>query len=502
MASRTALLIVAALTAVSGDAPSPHALPAPHAPPAPPATPARSDFDLLVIGAGPAGVEAACAAASYRLRVGLVERKARITGAPTGTHSKEMRYAALEGSRTWADVSSVIEATGSRAQASTEDRLRELGVVTLWGDATFENARTVSLATADGQRSVTAASVMIATGAHAFRPDDLSGAFDLAGVFDSDTITAIDYMPRSVVIEGGGPVGLEYAMVFAKLGAKVVILMHETQIVKDKDSSLREALLASLSDAGVEVFPSTTVDSVTEAAKNGSHSIAWQPLLNVQAGDHTLESDCFLYAGDTKGSLAGLGLENLQDIQLQKPYYTIVTDRRQMTGVDGIYAIGDAAGAGLATIAQEQALAAVYDLVSSRSGRLRVEASQTASPAGFWTIPSFAYAGLSEEDAAAQNLSFDAVRVGYNATVRGWISGESGFLKLVYSKSSGEVLGVHIFGETSLELVGYGAECINAGRTIFDILHHVLPAVTLSNLYHKAAEGAWAKSFMEQEAIV
>lgn len=341
---------------------------------------------------------------------------------------------------------------------------------------------------------------MIATGSHAFRLNSLP--FESPGVFDSDTISAIDYLPRRVVVQGGGSIGLEYALVFAKLGANVTVIEIMPQILSTLDSSLREATLASLSDAGVELFLDTSVDSVAESAS----STALQPLLNVQMGDHMIESDCFLSSIGRRSSVEGLGMETLQQLGLKLGRHNVIeTDERQRTGVDGIYAIGDVTGASLATVGQAQSITAVKDLVSSRFGRLRArasQASQAALPVGLWTIPSVSWAGITEEDATAQNLTVDTVRVEYDTTVRGWISGESGFLKLIYSRGSGEVLGVHIFGNTSMELVSFGAEAINTGRTVFDLLDYVLPAATLSQIYHKAAEKAWLTSFKGQEAIV
>jgi len=107
-----------------------------------------------------------------------------------------------------------------------------------------------------------------------------------------------------------------------------------------------------------------------------------------------------------------------------------------------------------------------------------------------WTIPEVAWAGINEQEAAKKELNFGVVRVEYNRAVRGLVTGEQGFLKMVFSRDGGKVLGVHLCGNHASELINFGAEAINDGLTVFDILSFVFPAVTYHRLYNLAAQEA------------
>lgn len=114
-------------------------------------------------------------------------------------------------------------------------------------------------------------------------------------------------------------------------------------------------------------------------------------------------------------------------------------------------------------------------------------------PLGVWTIPEIAWVGMTEQEAAAKGISVGTGSAPYSKTVKGCITNDKGFLKLVYDRDTGKVLGVHIFGEKSCELINYGAEVVNGEDTIFDILRFVFPAVTYHMLYHWAATEAKGK---------
>lgn len=166
----------------------------------------------------------------------------------------------------------------------------------------------------------------------------------------------------------------------------------------------------------------------------------------------------------------------------------IEVDANQYTGVAKVYAVGDCVGGNLATIGQSQAVRAVRWCFGAKTHSLQDKA---VKPFGVWTIPELAWAGLNEQEAAKLGgREIGSVRVEYGATVRGIVSSEKGFLKLIFDRSDGKVLGVHIFGSNACDLINYGAEVTEDGDTIFDMLHFVFPAVTYHQLYHMAATEA------------
>jgi len=166
----------------------------------------------------------------------------------------------------------------------------------------------------------------------------------------------------------------------------------------------------------------------------------------------------------------------------------ITTDKNHFTGVGKIYAVGDVAGGNLATVGQSQAVRAVRAMFGS--GKYTLE-DVAQKPFVVWTVPEIAWVGLTEKDALEKELDYDTVCTAFSKSVRGIVmGGHEGFLKLIYNKSGGKVLGVHICGDGSCELINFAAEIINQGQTIYDILQYVFPAVTLHCIYNIAAADA------------
>eukprot|EP00434_Breviolum_minutum_P031714 symbB.v1.2.028047.t1/scaffold2930.1/size66988/4 len=165
----------------------------------------------------------------------------------------------------------------------------------------------------------------------------------------------------------------------------------------------------------------------------------------------------------------------------------IQVDENQYAGAGQIYAVGDCAGGNLATLGQAQAVRAVRKMFGSGMYTLK---DKEAKPYIVWTIPEVAWVGLNEQEAQQKELDFGVVRVDYHRAVRGIVSGEEGFLKMIYDRPQGRVLGVHICGAQAGELINFGADAINNTTTIFDMLQFVFPAVTYHVLYNAAAAEA------------
>merc|ERR1719215_983941 len=176
-----------------------------------------NDFDLLVLGAGPAGVKAAVEAASRGVRVGLIDLKASITGVPTGAHSKCLREAALSGAKDWAEVSEITMSAMKAALAATQRQLKTFFVEVMHGEGVLEDASSLTFTpfTGDAPRRLTFDTLVLATGSKSNRFPPVN--FDLPGTYDSDTITKIDRLPEHLVVQGAGIIGLEYALIFKKL---------------------------------------------------------------------------------------------------------------------------------------------------------------------------------------------------------------------------------------------------------------------------------------------
>eukprot|EP00439_Symbiodinium_sp_Y106_P081953 s6_g21.t1 len=445
-----------------------------------PDTSESKPFDLIVLGAGPAGVKAAIEAASRGYHVGVVEPQEKPTGAPTGAYSKCIREAVMAKKWTWPEIHDMVQKITAHAHENTMRLLHVFHIDVLVGAASFIDAKTVSIAEPGGGLKTFESFAFV---------EPLGGIpFDLPGVYDSDTISQIDFMPKSMVVQGAGIIGLEYANMFAKQGARVVVVEFADKMLQMLDRELQAALLADLAANNVEILLTTRL-----GVREVEGSIRGKPSLIVETSRGSFRCECLLSAVGRCGTTEGLGLEKL-GVTIGRGKM-IQVDENQHTGVANIYAVGDVAGGNLATIGQAQAVRAVRRVFGSGQFTL---VDKAVKPFTVWTIPEISWAGLNEQEAEQKKLNFGVVRADYGKTVRGIVSGEPGFLKLIFDRENGKVLGVHICGAQASELINFGADAVDSGTTtpalnkaqIFEILQFVFPAVTFHILYNWAAAEA------------
>jgi len=356
------------------------------------------------------------------------------------------------------------------------------------GDGAVESLSSIQFTPAksgDFPRSLKFDTLVIATGSKSNRFPPVK--FDLPGVFDSDTITMIDRLPEHMVVQGAGIIGLEYALIFKKLGSKSVVVVDIfDKVVPMLDVSLQEACKETMRQEGVELIMSTKFAKV----EAGEGSTEENPKVVIELeGGRTLHCDTLLSACGRSGCARGIGLEKLESEGLKVGRGSFVqVDENGYTGVGKIYAVGDVVGGSLATVGQAQAVRAIRACYGS--GMLKQEKGVRCKPFGVWTIPELAWAGLNEDQATKEGIPFGTVTVDFARTIRGCVTSEEGFLKLIYNSDSGQVIGFHICGENACDLINFGAEAVCDGDLIYDILQFVFPAVTYHELYHLAAAEA------------
>ncbi|CAE7406527.1 sthA, partial [Symbiodinium sp. CCMP2456] len=242
-----------------------------------PETSERKPFDLIVLGAGPAGVKAAIEAASRGYHVGVVEPQEKPTGAPTGAYSKCIREAVMAKKWTWPEIHDMVQKITAHAHENTMRLLHVFHIDVLVGAASFVDTKTVSIAEpGGGVKTFESFAFVVATGSKANRLPMIP--FDLPGVYDSDTISQIDFIPKSMVVQGAGIIGLEYANMFAKLGARVVVVEFADKMLQMLDRELQAALLADLAANNVEILLTTSISTVREV----EGSIRGKPSLIVE----------------------------------------------------------------------------------------------------------------------------------------------------------------------------------------------------------------------------
>jgi len=417
-------------------------------------------YDLAVIGAGTGGLVTAAGAAQFGARVALVERdklggECLYTGCAP---SKAMIYCAKVASlvrragefgidvpppridfpRAMAYTRQVIETI---SRHDSPERFRKLGVDVIHGQASFIDAATLQV----GDQRLTSRQFAIATGSRAAIPP-VEGLQE-AGYLTHVEALNLTHQPRSLVILGAGPIGIEFAQLFARLGTKVTVLEVVGQILPHEDPEVAQTLEGYLRAEGVEIYTCTRAFKVD--IQQGVRVVHGKcDVAGVGKGDVTFRADAILVAAGRAPNVEGLGLER---VGVETTERGIVIDDHQRTTAKGIWACGDVTGKYLFThVAEYQARL----LVGNALFPLRRKADYRVVPWTTFSDPEVARVGLTEPEAREQHG--DKVRVyrhAFGDVDRAVAEGEPfGFVKLVCD-AKGQLLGAHVLGPRGGDLL-------------------------------------------------
>ncbi len=454
--------------------------------------PASENFDLLVIGCGPAGEKAGAQAAYFGKRVAVIERAEHMGGSciNTGTvPSKTLRESALYFSGlkqrglygidySLKDNLSVHDFMHHEREVVEMERQRILKNLELHhielvrGQAAFVDAHTVSVTTSGATRQLRGEVILISTGSKPNRPAEI--AFDDVHTFDSDTFLQMDRIPKSLAVIGGGVIGCEYASIFEALGSAVTLVDGRDRLLPFLDPEISERLRDRLAEIGMTFWfnerPAKVENSPTGAR------------LTMKSGK-VLETDAVLFAAGRRAAVDGLALENAGLAVNDRGY--IAVDENYRTSVPNIYAAGDVIGfPALASTSMEQGRVAVCHAFSFKY-KQRVA---SLLPMGIYTIPEISAAGETEESCKEKKIDYVVGRARYENNARGHITGDtSGLLKLIFARADKKLLGVSIIGENATELIHIGLVVLDHNQTIDEFIEQVFNYPTLSELYKYAA---------------
>jgi NAD(P) transhydrogenase len=459
--------------------------------------PDASHYDLVIIGAGPAGEKAAAQAGYFGKRVLVVEAESEPGGAAvhTGTlPSKTLRETALylSGHRARAlygvavelDHSATLQHLMSRkdAIAAAESRSFRANfsrhkVEYTHGIGRFADPHTVEIASSEGERRVTADFILITTGSKPHRPPDMD--FGDAWIHDSDEILEIETLPTSMIILGGGVIGCEYACMFAALGVKITLVDARPEILPFLDLEIIQRLRAAMTKLGIELVQGRRWMKVRRVEEG----------VETELGDGTLlGAQQLLFAAGRTGASSGLDLAKA-GLEADSRGY-IPVDAQFRTKVPHILAAGDIIGfPALASVSMEQGRVAVCHAF----GFTYKTAVAAAMPYGIYTIPEVSSFGETEESCKEKGIDYVAGRALYADNPRGKITGDlEGITKLVVDKKTRKLLGVHVIGERASELVHIGQVAIILGGTVDVFIDMVFNYPTLADSYKYAAYGCLA----------
>ncbi len=449
-------------------------------------------FDLVVIGCGPAGEKGAAQAAYFGKRVAVVERAHAVGGSciNTGTvPSKTLRESALyfsglkqrglygidyslKENLTVHDFMhherAVVEMERTRILKNLELHKIEL----LHGQAYFQDGHTVVVGGPDGQRTLHAEVILIATGSKPHRPAEI--AFDDVHTFDSDTFLQLERIPKSLAVIGGGVIGCEYASIFMALGVDVTLVDGRDQLLPFLDAEISSRLRDRFAALGMHLWFNQ------RPVKVENHPFGTR--LCMKSGK-TLEVDAALFAAGRRAAVDDLGLEKVA-VSLDDHGYIPVNEQYR-TSVPNIYAVGDVIGfPALASTSMEQARVAVCYAFGLKY-KQRVA---SLLPMGIYTIPEISAAGETEGSCKEKGIDYCVGRAHYANNARGHITGDTaGMLKLIFRRADRKLLGISMIGESATELIHIGMMVLDKGLTIDEFIEQVFNYPTLSETYKYAA---------------
>ncbi|MBZ9792432.1 Si-specific NAD(P)(+) transhydrogenase [Rhizobium sp. 3T7] len=455
-------------------------------------------YDLVVVGSGPAGRRGAIQAAKLGKKVLVIEQGKRVGGVSvhTGTiPSKTLRETALNLSG-WRERGFYGRSYRVKEEISADDLRRRL-LITLdhevevlehqfarnrvqhiRGKASFVDPSTLEVIKDDGEiLKVTGASILLAVGTKPFRPDYIP--FDNKTVLDSDELLDIEELPRSMAVIGAGVIGIEYATIFSALDTAVTVIDPKPTMLDFIDREIVEDFTYQLRDRNMKILLGTKADKVTRL-DNGKVE------LRLDNGRH-LATDMVLFAAGRMGATDTLNLE-AAGLEADSRGRLKVNPETFQTSVPNIYAAGDVVGfPSLASTSMEQGRIAARVAI----GAVAKEPPKYF-PYGIYAVPEISTCGLTEEEMKERGIPYECGIARFRETSRGHIMGlDTGLLKLIFSLKTRRLLGVHIVGEGATELVHIGQAVLNLKGTVEYFVENTFNYPTLAEAYKIAGLDAW-----------
>jgi NAD(P) transhydrogenase len=455
-----------------------------------------ADYDLIVIGSGPAGEKGATQAAYFGYRVAVVDRAERPGGAPVnsgGIPTKTLRDTAeyLTGFRRreiygiGMDLSPVIalerlRARAAEVQTTVGEKVRanlvRHGIDLIRGEARLGPDHTVVVTSPPGTaRTLAADVILIATGSRPFRPPTVP--FDDPDVQDSETILDVDRIPSSLAIIGAGPVGCEYASIGTALGIPVTLIDGADRLMPFLDREISALVSDIFTRMGMRVL--TSAGNARVVRVDGVLTVSFE-------SSEELRPEQVLFAAGRVGNTEGLGVSEA-GVRCDERRRVVVDDQFR-TSVPWIFAAGDVIGPpALGSVSAEQGRVAACHAF----GIPFKETVDELPPYGIYAIPEVAMVGMTEEAALGAGIDHAVGRAWFEDNARSRIAGTTeGLLKVVVARDDRRLLGVHIVGDDAAELIHQGQVAIHAGMAVDQFIHATFNIPTRSEAYKYAAYDA------------
>jgi NAD(P) transhydrogenase len=452
-----------------------------------------SQFDLIVIGSGPAGQKGAICAAKLRKRVAVIDRTTMMGGVcvHTGTiPSKSVREAILQLTRATVrnllsqsvrggdrlsmhDLSFRVNSIVARETDVIRAQLKRNGVEIFQGTAQFADPHTIEVKDEADTVTIRGEHILIACGTRPARSSDIP--FDGKRIVDTDELEGIDGVPREIIVVGAGVVGLEFASFLAAMGTKVTLIDQRPTILDFVDREIIEALCYHLRQVGMTF---RLGEKVTRVGVDPQRDRVFAEL---ESGKKVI-ADALLYAVGRQANGDQLRLEaaGLKTDSRGK----LVVNNCFQTEAPHIYAAGDVIGfPALASTSMEQGR-----LASCHMFGLPCEQMSELFPYGIYTIPEISMVGQNEERLTKDRVPYEVGIAKYAELAKSMMLGdETGMLKLLFDRNTRKLLGVHAIGERATEIIHIGQAVLAFGGSIEYFRDTVFNYPTLAEAYKVAA---------------
>lgn len=464
---------------------------------------------IIVIGAGPGGYSAAFHAARSGARVTLVEKnrmggtclhagciptktiQASANALETAGRLAEFGIASKNAPAFAADMAAVMarkEKVRATLCTGLEKTCAALKIRLARGQAELQAGRGVLVHTAEGTESLSGAAVILATGSKILNLPALP--VDHKRILSSDDILNLAYIPRRLLVVGGGVIGCELAFIFRAFGAEVTVVeaLNRLLPLDPVDEEVSRLLLREAKKRGISVLTAKTVQNAAIGKNGVKCAVVPSPFAAGAAGQSAeVETDIVLVAVGRAPDTEGLNL-GAADVATDARGW-IIADAAMRTTAEGVYAVGDALGPGrpmLAHTATAEGLCAVDNCLGKQAVM-----NYGIIPSAIFTSPEIGVVGLSEAQANGQGIRTRSSLVPYRELGKSHAMGElPGFFKLVCEEGSGKILGAHIIGAHAADIVAEAALAVQYGLTAADVAHTVHAHPTLAEGLREAAR-AW-----------
>ncbi|MBL4606673.1 MAG: Si-specific NAD(P)(+) transhydrogenase [Pseudomonadales bacterium] len=451
-------------------------------------------YDLVVIGAGPAGEAASMKASKDGSRVAIIENRSQVGGscAHLGTiPSKALRHSVRHtirynsdtmfrdvGEPRWFSFPRLLKRTEKIIESQVKLRTSLYArnrIDVIFGEASFVENGCIKVQTKQGlDELIYYKKCVIATGSHPYHPSDID--FSHPRVYDSDSILSMSHTPRRIIVYGGGVIGCEYASIFAGLGLRVDLVDSNSRLLSFLDSEISDALSYHLRDQRVVIYHDEEYQSL-ETSEGGV-------VLNLQSGKR-IRADALLWCNGRSGNTKGLGLDKV-DLTANHRGQLEVNEQYQTANPD-VYAAGDVIGwPSLASAAYDQGRAASTALLGGEDSYYVDDV-----PTGIYTIPEISSVGKTGKQLSDENIPYEVGTANFANLARAQIARETvGMLKIYFNRETLEVLGVHCFGYQAAEIIHIGQAIMkqpSGSNTIEYFVNTTFNYPTMAEAYRVAA---------------